>query len=119
MKREKNLETCLVISTGLLIFWFIYQTDILVYIAFAIGLIGAFFNKLAGLINWLWYKIADLLGFITSKILLSILFFVFLFPIAILYRFTNKNALQLKRSPTTYWKKRNHTYNASDIENLW
>ncbi len=119
MKREKNLETCLVISTGLLVFWYIYKSDVLIYIAFAIGLTGAFFNKPAGLIHWLWYKIAELLGFITSKILLSILFFVFLFPIAILYKLSNKNILQLKRSSKTYWKVRNHKYEASDIENLW
>lgn len=121
MNREKNLESCLVISMGLVLLWFIYQLKWLLAIALIIGIIGLFFNALATGITWFWYKLSDILGFVMSKLLLSIVFFVILFPIALLSRLFNKNTLQLKKKTDleSYWKLRNHEYTAKDMEHIW
>ena len=138
-------ETCLVIMTGLLVFWMIYQVKVLVTIAIAIGIIGAFIPSLARGINWVWYKIAEVMGWVMSKVLLSIIFFfirhfffrrlhrlffqcslrrcllrlLFLFPIALLYRLFNSDKLQLKRRSDSYWTEREHRYTEKDLENVW
>lgn len=112
-------ETCLVIMTGLLVFWMIYQVKVLVTIAIAIGIIGAFIPTLAGWIHWVWYKIADVMGWVMSKVLLSAIFFLFLFPLALIYRMFNKDNLQLKKKPDSYWTNRQHAYSAKDLENVW
>jgi hypothetical protein len=119
MKREKNLETILVISTGLVIFYSFTHVKLLLIIALLLNIIGLCSNFLAGKINWLWFKIAELLGFITSKVLLSIVFFIFLFPIALLYRLFNRNNMQLKGTRKTYYFTRNHKYTPKDLENVW
>jgi hypothetical protein len=117
--KVKYQETCLVIMTGLLVFWFVYQVKVLVTIAVAIGIIGAFIPSIAKWIHWAWYKLADVMGWVMSKVLLSAIFFLFLFPIALIYRMFSKDTLQLKRKTDSYWTKRSHKYTSKDLEHVW
>ncbi len=115
----KQQQTCLVIMTGLLVLWFINGTKGLVTAAVAIGLIGAFIPIAANWINWAWYKLAEVMGWVMSRVLLSIVFYLFLFPIALISKLFNKDSLQLKRHPDTYWTQRDHKYSGKDLENVW
>lgn len=105
---------------ALVIFFFIFQIKILLSIAVVLGLIGMFSNYLSGKIAWAWMKLAEILGFFTSKILLTIVFFIFLFPIAMLSRVFNKDKLQLKKKTSdSYYIERNHEFVPKDFENVW
>ncbi len=117
--RAKVLETIVVIMTGMLVLWLFFKVKILITLAVVVGLIGAFVPSLARWIHWAWYKLAEGMGFVMSKVLLSLVFYVFLFPIALLYRMGNKDHLQLKKKPDTYWTLRNHQYTGRDLENSW
>lgn len=115
----KHQQTCLVIMTGLLVFWFIYGVKWLVTVAVVIGLIGAFVPVVAKWINWAWYKLAEGMGWVMSKVLLTVIFYLFLFPVAFMARLFGKNTLQLKRKNDTYWVSRDHSYSGKDLENVW
>jgi len=120
--RNKSTESILAICTGLLLIYFIFKIKVLILVAFIIGFIGLFITPLADLIHMAWYKFAEILGFVNSKILLSLVFFVFLIPIAFLSRiFTKNKAMQLhkKRDGQSYYIDRDHTYSKSDFENMW
>lgn len=119
MDKVRIKETCLVIMSGLLVFWLIYKVNVLVYIALAIGVIGAFIPVLAKWIDWAWYKLAEGMGWVMSKVLLSIVFYIFLFPIALLARMSKKDVLQLKRKSDTYWTQREHQYSSDDLDKAW
>ena len=121
MNREKNLETCLVITTGLIVLWLIYPIKGLLWAAIAIGIIGAFIDPLAHWVNWVWYKIAEVMGAIMSSVLLSIVFFGFLFPLALLSRLFNGDSLQLTKKDKggSYWTERNHAFKGKDLEDMW
>lgn len=119
MKKEKNLETSLVLSTACVIFGLIWNIEWLFYVAIGFGVIGLFVDTVAGWVNWAWYKLADVLGFVMSKVLLSSVFYIFLFPVAMLYRLFSDDPLQLKRKKDTYWEERNHEYKGKDLENVW
>jgi len=70
--------------------------------------------------GWSWAKIAEVLGTINGKIILSVLFFVFLFPIALLYRLMTKNPMAIRHSPEdSFYTERNHTYKKIDLEHPW
>ena len=121
MSREKNIETCLVLSTGFIVLFLIYKVDSLLWLAVSFGLIGIFLNTLALKITWFWYKFAELLGLFVPKILLSLVFFLVLYPVAILYRlFTKERQVRLKkRINGSYWKDRKHNYAKEDLEKMW
>ena len=119
MNKTKIVETSLVLTTGFLVVYFIVSNSLFLYLALAFGLIGIFIKPLAKFIAIVWFKLADILNYFVSKIVLGVLFFGILFPISILYRLTNKDRLQLKRSKDSNWIECNKKYAAKDIENIW
>jgi len=120
MDRKENLEVCLVIVTGLLIFYLITDWFPLLIVAIIIGFIGLFLKKPASWLTWLWYKLADILGKIVSKVILSIVFFVFLFPLSLLSRLFRKENLGVnKRNRNSMWIYREYTYSKKDLQKPW
>jgi len=119
MDRSKTLETSLVLTTGFLLIYLLTKNDLFLYLAFAFGIVGIFIKPLAKYIAIAWFKLAELLNYIVSKIILGTLFFVVLFPVSLLYKISNKDKLRLKKSKSSLWIKRNHTYSATDLENIW
>ncbi len=119
MMREKNLETVLTISTGLLVFYLIYKVEELIIISVVLGIIGIFFNFMGSKISWLWYKIAEVLGFIVSRILLTVVFYLLLFPIARLSRLFTKDPLCLSKNRDTLYTVRNANFSKGDFEKTW
>ena len=119
MDRNKSLETSLVLTTGFLLLYFLIKNETFIYLAFAFGMIGVFIKPLAKYIAFGWFKLADILNFIVSKIVLGLLFFVVLWPVSLLYKITNKDKLLLKRSKNSTWIQRNHVYTSLDLEKIW
>lgn len=77
---------------------------------------------IASLVTMVWLKFAELLGTVNSKILLSLIFFVFLVPISFLYRLTKKDPLQkkkLKERNASYFHIRNHQYQPNDFRHTF
>ena len=124
--KENNSKVILVIVAGFLIisaYLEFYTTkqvaaNYVRYIALGIG-VASFIPPLERLVVWIWGKIALVLGWINTKIILSVVFFIFLTPFGILSRIFSKNALQLKQDSKTTFVERNHTYTKKDLENIW
>jgi|AntAceMinimDraft_17_1070374.scaffolds.fasta_scaffold13812_3 hypothetical protein len=119
MKKEKNLECILSIVIMLLVFYLIFKIKILIPIAILIGAVGLFSNYLTDKISWLWLKLSQFLGFVISKIFLTIIFYVFLLPIALVSRLFTKDNMYLKRRKGSYYFSREHEYISDDFENIW
>ena len=119
MNNKKALGTCLIITTGFLLLYFIFQVKVLLIVAFVTGLTGIFIRPLAVKIAWLWNKLGDMMGFVVSKLVLSIVFFIILLPIALIYRLIKKDTLMLKNKYGSYWIIRNYKYAKKDMENVW
>jgi predicted membrane protein len=123
MKREKNLETMLVITVGMLVLYFIFRSkswsNYLLITSLVMGLIGVFSNFLSEKVTWVWGKIAHILGTFNSYVLLTAIFFIFLTPVAFLFKLTRKDNLKLKAQKGTVYEERNHLYVAKDLENVW
>lgn len=117
------LEACLAIATGFIVLFLIFKYKIFLLISLVVGICGMFIPVISKGITWLWYKLALSLGFINSKILLSLVFFLFLVPIALISRiFTKNKALKLKKTEganTSYYSDRDHMYTSEDLENIW
>lgn len=119
MNRTKIVETSLVLTTGFVGLYFIFRKPVFLILAFAFGFTGIFIPFLAHFIAIAWFKLADALNYVVSKILLGIVFFAILVPIAFIYKSTGNDKLALKRPKETNWIIRNKSYSAADIENIW
>jgi hypothetical protein len=112
-------STILIIVLGLLVLSFLFKAPVLVTIATVVGVISMIFPPVAFGVEWIWLKLAETLGWINSRLLLGIVFFVFLSPIALLHRLFHKNPLQLKKTNGSIFVAREHAYTEKDFENMW
>lgn len=113
-------KTILTIVTGFLLIAIYKNWDVLLKVAAIIGLIGVLSDKIAWYIEWLWFKLAWVLSKIVPNILLSILFFCLLFPLALLSRiFKKSDTLKLKNPEGSVFREINKKYDAAHFETLW
>ena len=120
MQSQDRYKTILVIVTGLLAIAWIFNVPVLVKIALGMGAISIFIPPAARAIEWAWFKIALALGWVNSRVLLSIIYFVFLMPIAWLSRLFTKDPLALRNDKRdTLFNTRDHLYTGKDLENIW
>jgi hypothetical protein len=75
-------------------------------------LFGALFPQLLKPLNKIWMSLAIILGFIMSRVILTVLFYLVLTPIAILAKIVGKKFMVLKydKSAETYWEKRTNIH---------
>jgi hypothetical protein len=122
MSRVKVLETILVLilASGVVYWWFGKNPYVLLA-AGIIGVIGLFIPVLAAKIHWAWMKLAEGIGYVMSKVILAIVFVLFLVPVAFLAALFRKGngSVQMKRNSKTYFKERNFTYTKESLENVW
>ena len=119
MTRNKVLETILVLVLALMVFYRITHNGYFFLLAIIVGAIGLFIPVLAEKIHVAWMKLAELLGAVTSKIILTIIFFIVLVPVSFLFRAFGKNGVQKKPVNNSCFKERNFTYTAESLENVW
>lgn len=119
MKREKSIETCLVLVLALIVFYKIYKHEYLLLTALIIGVIALFIPSLAQKIHWAWMKLAEVLGFVMSKLLLTLIFFIILFPFSFFSDLRKNNKQKRKSKRDSYFVTRNFMYNPESMENMW
>jgi Saxitoxin biosynthesis operon protein SxtJ len=131
MKTPNKFQSLLVIVVGFLVLYFIFRRnydwkifefkrDYFLYAAVGVGVLSLMFDVIGDLILKGWMKLAEVLGYINTRILMSIIFFLFLTPFAWLQKlFSRKNFLSLKDEGASVFHVRDHEYKPEDFENIW
>lgn len=123
MKIKSNPDkTILTIAIGFVLIYSIsdYQLEWALITGVLVGLLGLISKRIAIKIEWLWFKIAEVLGYIVPNILLTILYYLFLFPVAFLNRLiSKKNLLQLRKPQDSSWIVVEKQFSKKDLENPW
>ena len=79
-----------------------------IIVAFTFLILGLINSKFLTPLNILWFKFGVLLGKIVSPLVMGMIFFFVVTPIAILMRILKKDLLNLKfNSDESYWIKKN------------
>ena len=120
MKKNNSVKTVLVISVGFGILFFVFDYNWALIIALLVGVIGVISNKACDFIDFLWMRLAKVLSFIVPNILLCVVFYFFLFPLAVLSRiFGNKNNLLLRNNKGSLWVNKTAEINKNSFEKMW
>ncbi len=122
MKTVKTnaIKTVLIISIGFGIVFFLFDVRWSLYTSLIVGVLGIISSKVSQGIDYLWMKVAKVLSFIVPNILLSIVFYLFLFPLAIMSKvFGSKNTFQLKNKNETLWVNKNTQIEEVSFEKMW
>lgn len=124
LKLKRQHKDLLVIIAGLLLMALLFHkrswSPYLAYAAAAIG-IPSLLSPVVG--RWVlkaWYGLSDVLGWVNSRILLTIVFYLILSPVALVSRLFRKDALHLKdNNEASLFRERQHTYTRQDLEETW
>jgi hypothetical protein len=122
MEKHKQLESVLVIVLGFLVLYMVLEKPLFLWIGLGIGLLSLVSSFALEKITWLWFKLAEGLGYVNSRILLSVVFFLILVPIALLARLVSGNKLKLKKNEKgegSYFEEINVKYNKEGMEDMW
>ena len=115
--RQKHLETILVIVLGMIVIYLGSHSKYVLWGAIVIGLIGVFIPSLAAHIHWAWMKLAHGMGYVMSKVMLTLVYGLVVLPMSLFSK--KKLSLRLSAKKDTYFKERNYTYKRDDFDNVW
>jgi len=126
LTHEKVLETTGVLALACLVVSFLAHRPGVkagFLAAAAALLVAGLFVKPAGrAVAAAWLRFAEVVGAVNSRIILAVVFFLFLTPIALLARLTRGDLLNLRRKSgegRSYWLDRSHAYTRVDLEKIW
>lgn len=115
----KNKEAMLTISMGFLVLYVIFHWQWCLIVSLTIGILGVFSSWISARVAWGWFGLAQILGKIVSTILLTVIFFVFLTPIAFAFKLFNKDPLKIKPGYPSYFVARNIIFTRESFEKPW
>lgn len=98
MKKEKIYETINAIVLGFIIIGYLFNFLWFYYIAISVLIISVFSAFGANKIAQFWLYIGKILGYINSKIILGLFYFLLLTPFALIIRFFMKKKNTIKTS---------------------
>lgn len=128
LKKQDKTQSILVIVVGFLVLHLLFKyyfkkegvANYLLYFSAGVGVLSLLSTTFQNAILWVWFKIALILGYINTRLILGAVFFVFLTPFAWLQKlFVRKNFLSLKDKESTVYHTRNHQYKPEDFDNIW
>jgi polyferredoxin len=116
----KNLQILLGIAAGMVVLFFIFKSEVFLAIAVGLCLAGLLSMRLAALIAVLWMKVANLIGLILNTVLLSLVFFGLLTPLALIRKIAGISPILLRPTQRdSYFHARNHKFDKSDLQDMW
>jgi hypothetical protein len=118
-KRTDTYKTLITISTGFLIIYLITKWNWAIIVSLIIGIIGILSPFLSKKIEWFWIKLAYILSLIFPKIILGLVFYLFLFPLSLLYRIFNKDNLMLSSKYNSYFSDIKKQPDKKNFEKPW
>ncbi len=121
MKAKNNpISTLLVITVGFLVVYLITKMQWTIYISLGVGLIGIISKRLSYYIDTVWMKLAQVLGYIVPNIILSIVFYFFLFPLSLLSKlFGKSDPLNLNNNQESLFVVVDKNYEKESFEKPW
>ncbi len=119
LDRNKSLEAQLSIVVGFGLIAYFTKSQYLSLGVLSLGLVFLLFPIVGDAISKIWFKIAELIGGVMSKVLLTIVFFIFLLPVATLSKLFKKDILGLKKPENSNYVERHHLYSGKDLEQIW
>src|ERR1035437_7355787 len=106
MKNNKsdNGSSILVIVTGFVLLGLLLKKASLIWAGARVGVLSLASETIQGWIIYLWFRLAHILGWINSRILLTVVFYLFLTPLSFFKKvFSSEDSLKLKKPKNSLW----------------
>lgn len=120
LSRALVLETFAILALFCLIMQQLLGLWLLAWLAILFLSVALFAKQSALLIAGWWLRVAAQVASFNNKILLGLIFYLVLAPVAAVYKLFNKDPLELKwHQKESYYSERNHTFKKTDLDKMW
>ena len=123
VSKKQCVETGILASMLFLVLFLFYRVETL-FIWTSLGIL--FLNLLVPTVfypfAYLWFGLAKVLGFVSTKVLLTIAFVFIVIPVGLMRRWLGKDNLhlkQFKKNSKSVFIEREHLYNPEDLKNTF
>jgi hypothetical protein len=117
---RQQIQTILVILLALLIGWEWTSDLLFFYFSVILSVVVLFSERAMFWIDFLWMKLTWLLSLIIPRIILSLLFYLFLTPLALLSRiFGDGDPLQMKKPVSSMFRVEEPLSGPTSFEKMW
>ena len=116
-----DLKIVCSISFALLVISFVTGIRFFVFIAAMLLFIGASLPGIAARIVKVWLRVGENVGAVATRTLLTVIYYLFLTPIAIMYRSRHNDPLLLKKdsSRQSWWSDSTVKFDKGYFEKMW
>jgi hypothetical protein len=119
MDKSKQMESVIVLVLGLIVLYLVKRREVFLVAAIGLGILSLLVPAMARAVHWGWSGLSFLLGEISGRLVLTVVYFVVLMPLALMARMTRRPAIRRRAGGNTYFKERNHRYNKEDLIHPW
>lgn len=121
MDRLAISKTISVLTLAVLIAYVIFSVQWLLWIALLLTLGNVFESRFTIALALYWMKFAAVLGAFNSRVILTVIFYLILTPLAFVYRIFNRPLVDHFRvnKRQSYFEDINKTYTPADFEKTW
>lgn len=119
ISKKQASDTGMAMTLIMLLLGYFTQNVIYFKIAIPVLVIAMAFPMFFYPVAIIWFGLTTLLGQVVSKVLLTVIYFVILFPVSIIRQFMGKDSLDLKtfkKSTKSAMVTRDHQFVSKDIE---
>ena len=119
MKISKEQKSVIAIAAGLFVVAWARHSILFLAVAITTG-IAVFIPVINKLLHRAWMQLSAILGWISSHIILSILFYLFLTPLSLIRRLAGRQDLRFfRKEKNSMFYNRTHLYSTPDFLNPW
>lgn len=119
-KTTNPYRTILTVSAGFLLLHIISGAGWALWISLCVAVLGLASPFIARKIDYVWMKLAEILGKIVPSVLLTVVYIFILIPLAFVSRlFKGKTLIDLKNDKRSTFVDSNREFSKSSFEKLW
>lgn len=116
----KSSRHVILIITVLFTFLHIYYDyKWAIILSIIIGIFGILSSSFCEVINLIWSKMTEVISIISSRIILIVVYYIVLCPLAFFYKLKTKDPLMLKRNYKSYFISQSRHLNSGDFIKTW
>ena len=120
VSKNNSSTTVLTIVVGFILISWVTKIEAFMYVSIIVGILGIASKWLRDKIDLIWGLLAKLLSYIIPNILLSLVFYLFLTPMAYLAKlFGKKDPLKLKNKENSIYVIEEKQFDKSSFEKMF
>jgi Ca2+/H+ antiporter len=119
MDKSKQWETILVIVLGFVVVYWFKRWNGWLIAALAVGGISLLSPPVAGGIHRAWNRLSMVMGEVSGKLLLTLVYILVLLPLSLVARWKGRSDIRRKSGGASYFTERHHHFIKEDLRDPW